>query len=89
MTDALHALMDELARNEAARRVLIPDLRHLSCDEQLMLSRHERGARTPVVAVNFTPSAGGPGADSPVCTGSSAPASHPKFEPATGPDLNS
>jgi hypothetical protein len=89
VTDALYALMDELARNEVARGVLIPDLRHLSCDEQLMLSRHERGARTPVVAVNFTPSAGGPGADSPVCTGSSAPAGHPTFEPATGPDLDS
>jgi hypothetical protein len=73
VTGAFHALLDELVRNEAARGVLIPDLRHLSCDEQLILSRHEQGARTPVVVVDFAPSAGGPGADSPVCTGSFAP----------------
>lgn len=74
---AFSALLEELGRNDTARGVLIPDLRHLSCDEQLILSRHEHGAQTPVLVVNFTPLAGGPGAVSPVCAGSAIPAGKP------------
>jgi len=67
---AFHALMDALGRDESVRGVLIPDLRHLSSDEQLILSRHEQGSRTPVLVVNFVPLAGGPDAASPACIGS-------------------
>jgi hypothetical protein len=66
---AFHALLDELSRNDTVRGVLIPDLRHLSSEEQLVLSRHENGSRTPVLTVRFAPLAGGPGAESPVCSG--------------------
>lgn len=67
---AFHALIEELERDENVRGLLIPDLRHLSADEQLILSKHEQGARTPVIVVNFAPLAGGPGATTPGCSGS-------------------
>jgi hypothetical protein len=62
---AFQTLMGEVTRDEAAWGVLVPDLRHVTVVEQLVLTRHENGARTPVLVANFTPRAGGPGAGSP------------------------
>ncbi len=57
---AFHALMSEMSRDEAARGVIVPDLRHLTVLEQLVLTRHEDGARTAIFAVRITSRAGGP-----------------------------
>jgi hypothetical protein len=54
-TGGLHALLDELARNDHVRGVVIPSRRHLTCDEQVMLSRHEHAARAPVLVVEQVP----------------------------------
>jgi hypothetical protein len=62
---AFEALMDDLGRDEAAHGVVVPDLRHLTVSEQLVLTRHEEGARTAVFTANFTPRAGGPGVGAP------------------------
>jgi hypothetical protein len=60
---AFHALMAEVNRNEAAWGVVVPDLRHVTEDENLVLrSHHEERATTPVLVANFSPRAGGPGA---------------------------
>ncbi len=67
---AFAALLEELARNEAARGIVIPDQRHLTCEEQLVLARHERGSRTPVLMVDPVPRLGRPGTDSPDGAGS-------------------
>ena len=67
---AFHALIEELERDESVRGLLIPDLRHLTSEEQLILSKHEQGSRTPVLVVRFAPLAGGPGAASHACFGS-------------------
>ena len=67
---AFHALMTEVTRDEAAWGVVVPDLRHVTIVEQLVLTRHENGARTPVLAANFSPRAGGPGVGPPTCAGS-------------------
>ena len=56
-----HSLMDELAHNDAAWGVVVPDLRHLTVVEQLVLTGHEEGARTAIFTANFTPRSGGPG----------------------------
>lgn len=45
---AFHALMTELSQDEAAQGVVVPDLRHLTVLEQLVLNRHEDGARTAI-----------------------------------------
>ncbi len=57
--------MTEVTRDEATRGVVVPDLRHVTVVEQLVLTRHEEGARTAIFTANFTPRAGGPGVDSP------------------------
>jgi hypothetical protein len=58
---AFHALMAEVTRDQTAWGVVVPDLRHVTVVEQLVLSGHEAGAHTAVLAANFTPRAGGPG----------------------------
>jgi len=70
---AFHAMIDELGRNEAVRGLVIPDRRHLSAEEQLILSRHERGSRTPVLTVRSVPLTGGPGAAPPFGSGPAFP----------------
>ncbi|MGY2873643.1 hypothetical protein ACVW00_000833 [Marmoricola sp. URHA0025 HA25] len=62
---AFHALMAELGRDEAVRGVVVPDLRHLTVHEQLVLTRHADGARTAIFTAR-SPHAGGPGVVSPV-----------------------
>jgi hypothetical protein len=62
---AFDALMTEVAREETVHGVVVPDLRHVTIVEQLVLARHEEGARTAVFTANFTPRSGGPGAGSP------------------------
>jgi len=59
---AFAALMSEVARDEAAHGIVVPDLRHLTIVEQLVLTGHEEGARTPIFTASFTPRSGGPGA---------------------------
>lgn len=58
---AFAALMTEVTRDEDARGVVVPDLRHVTVVEQLVLTRHDEGARTPIFTANFTPRSGGPG----------------------------
>lgn len=62
---AFHALMSEMSRDEAARGVVVPDLRHLTVLEQLVLTRHENGARTAIFAARIPFRAGGPDVASP------------------------
>ena len=62
---AFDALMTEVTRDEAAHGVVVPDLRHLTVVEQLVLTRHEEGARTAIFTANFTPRSGGPGVGAP------------------------
>ena len=62
---AVHELMTELTREEAAWGVVVPDLRHVTVVEQLVLTRHENGARVSILAARFSPRAGGPGVGSP------------------------
>lgn len=62
---AFHALMSEMSRDEALRGVVVPDLRHLTVLERLVLTRHQDGARTAIFAARTTARAGGPGMPSP------------------------
>lgn len=62
---AFHALMSEMRCQEAARGLVVPDLRHVTVLEQLVLARHEDGARTPIFAARVPSGLGGPGAKSP------------------------
>ena len=62
---AFHALMAELSRDEETLGVVVPDLRHLTVLEQLVLSRHAEGARTAIFAARVPTRAGGPGVLSP------------------------
>jgi hypothetical protein len=62
---AFHALMGEVTRDEAARGVVVPDLRHVTIVEQLVLTSYEEAARTAVFTASFTPRAGGPGVVTP------------------------
>jgi hypothetical protein len=62
---AFHALMAELARDESVRGLVVPDLRHLTVHEQLVLSRHADGGRAAVFAACVPTRAGGPGVESP------------------------
>jgi hypothetical protein len=62
---AFDALMTEVTRDEATHGVVVPDLRHVTVVEQLVLTRHEEGARTPFFTANFTPRSGGPGVCAP------------------------
>lgn len=61
---AFHALMAEVSR-EDAWGIVVPDLRHVGVVEQLILNRHEFGARMAVLVANVTPRPGGPGAVQP------------------------
>jgi hypothetical protein len=70
---AFDALMTEVTRDEAAHGVVVPDLRHVTVVEQLVLTRHEEGARTAIFTASFTPRAGGPGVNSPERVRSAVP----------------
>ena len=52
---AFHSLMDALANDDAAWGLVVPDLRHLTVVEHLVLRRHEDGAQTPVVVARHCP----------------------------------
>lgn len=54
------ALM-EVARDEAAWGIVVPDLRHLTAVEQLILARDAVGGQTAIFAATLGPQAGGPG----------------------------
>lgn len=62
---AFDALMAEVSREEATWGIVVPDLRHVGVVEQLVLTRHEVGARLAVLAANLSPRLGGPGAVQP------------------------
>ena len=62
---AFEALMTEVTRDETTHGVVVPDLRHVTVVEQLVLTRHEAGARTAVFTASFTPRSGGPGVGTP------------------------
>jgi hypothetical protein len=62
---AFDALMAEVSREEAAWGIVVPDLRHVGVVEQLVLTRHEIGARLAVLVANISPRLGGPGAVQP------------------------
>ena len=62
---AFDALMTEVARDETTYGVVVPDLRHVTVTEQLVLTRHEGGARAAIFTANFTPRSGGPGVGAP------------------------
>jgi hypothetical protein len=71
---AFHALMSEVTReDDAAWGVVVPDLRHMTVVEQLVMTRHEKGARTPVLVATFSPRSGGPGVGPPSCAGPASP----------------
>ena len=55
------ALMAEVAHYEAAWGIVVPDLRHLTVVEQLILARDADGWRTAIFAATLGPHAGGPG----------------------------
>jgi hypothetical protein len=60
---AFDALIAEVSREETAVwGIVVPDLRHVGVVEQLVLTRHEAGARMAVLAANVPPRPGGPGA---------------------------
>jgi hypothetical protein len=64
---AFHALIAEMNRNETAWGVVVPDLRHMTDQEQLVLRmHHEDGAKVAILVANFSPRSGGPGAVSSV-----------------------
>lgn len=62
---AFHALMTEMSREEAVRGLVVPDLRHLTVLEQVVLSRHDDGARTAIFAASIPSRLGRPGVESP------------------------
>jgi hypothetical protein len=70
---AFETLMGEVTRDEAVWGVVVPDLRHLTVVEELVLTRYDDGARTPILVANFTPRAGGPGVGSPTRARSAVP----------------
>ena len=70
---AFDALMTEVARDETTHGVVVPDLRHVTVTEQLVLTRHEDGARTAIFTANFTPRSGGPGVGAQTRARSAAP----------------
>jgi hypothetical protein len=57
--------MAAMERDDVARGVVIPDLRHLTVVEQVVLTRHEHGARTAIFAANIPSHTGGPDVESP------------------------
>ena len=71
---AFHALLAEVRRNEAAWGVVVPDLRHMTDEEHLVLRRHQEYClNTAVLVANFSPRSGGPGAGSPCSARSAIP----------------
>jgi hypothetical protein len=62
---AFHALMTEVTRDETAWGVVVPDLRHVTVVEQVVMTRHEDGARVAILTATFIPRADGPGVGSP------------------------
>jgi len=56
------ALMAEVAHYEDAWGIVVPDLRHLTVVEQLILARDADGWRMAIFAATLGPHAGGPGA---------------------------
>lgn len=54
------ALMAEVTHYEGAWGIVVPDLRHLTVDEQLILARDADGWRTAIFAATLGPHAGGP-----------------------------
>lgn len=49
------SLMDKLTQDDSTWGVVVPDLRHLTVIEHLVLSRRGDGAQTPVVVASHTP----------------------------------
>lgn len=49
------SLMDELTQDESAWGLVIPDLRHLTVVEQLVMRRRDTGVQTPVVVARHCP----------------------------------
>jgi hypothetical protein len=70
---AFQALMTEVTRDETTWGVVVPDLRHVTLIEQLVLTGHEDGARIPILTATFTPRAGGPGVGTPTRARSAVP----------------
>jgi hypothetical protein len=70
---AFETLMGQVTRDEGAWGVVVPDLRHVTVVEELVLTRHEDGAQTPILVASFTPRAGGPGVGSPTHVRSAVP----------------
>lgn len=63
---AFHALMAEVRRSEATWGVVVPDLRHVTDQERLVLRmHHEDSVDTAILVARFSPRSGGPGAVSP------------------------
>jgi hypothetical protein len=56
------ALMAEVALYEAAWGIVVPDLRHVTAVEQLILAHDADGGQTAIFAATLGPHAGGPGA---------------------------
>jgi hypothetical protein len=59
---AFHALLSEVHGNESAWAVVVPDLRHVTQEEQLVLSHEEDFTQTAILPANVSPCSGGPGA---------------------------
>ncbi|MEO7351620.1 MAG: hypothetical protein ABIW17_06950 [Marmoricola sp.] len=60
---AFHALLAEVNRNEAAWGVVVPDLRHVTYEDHLLMRSHQRdGAKSAILVAHFCPHSGGPGA---------------------------
>jgi hypothetical protein len=49
-----HSLMDELVRDDAAWGVVVPDLRHLTVVEQLILRTRGDASRTPLLIADHS-----------------------------------
>lgn len=49
-----HSLIDELAHDDAAWGVVVPDLRHLTVVEQLILKTRGDASRTPLLIANHS-----------------------------------
>jgi hypothetical protein len=52
---AFDTLMTDAARDESTYGVVVPHLRHVTVVEQLVLTRHEQGARTAIFAAVCAP----------------------------------
>jgi hypothetical protein len=59
---AFHALLEEMNGNEAAWGIVVPDLRHVTDEEHVLMRRHQQtGARTTILVANVSPRTGRPG----------------------------